>query len=218
LYAVQVFVTVLNESPRVDWRTARRDAARATILAAAWDLVRTEGLAALSLRELARRAGITTPTVYSYFDSKNAIYDAMFAQAWTDVLETKPKHGQLPDDPRAAMKQVAHFFFDWAVADPARYLLTSQRTIPGFEPSAEGYAPAVAVMEETFELFDKLGIPRNDVDLYTAFVGGLVAQQVANDPGGNRWKKQVDRAMDAFCDAVGVPPAQTARVKSRGKR
>jgi AcrR family transcriptional regulator len=38
-------------------------------------LVHPYGLAGLSLRDLARRAGITTPTVYAYFDSKNAIFD-----------------------------------------------------------------------------------------------------------------------------------------------
>ena len=39
-----------------------------------------QGLAGLSIRDLAKRAGITTPTVYAYFDSKHAIYDAMFGR------------------------------------------------------------------------------------------------------------------------------------------
>jgi AcrR family transcriptional regulator len=50
-------------------------------------LVGEEGLAGLSLPDLARRAGITTPTVYPYFDSKNAIYDAMFGKAATQFAE-----------------------------------------------------------------------------------------------------------------------------------
>jgi hypothetical protein len=132
-------------------------------------------------------------------------------------MERKPSPDTLPDDPRAALKEIAHFYFDWAVADPARYLLTSQRTIPGFEPSPEGYAPAVDVMNETIETFGQLGIPADAIDLYTAFVGGLVAQQVANDPGGTRWKKQVDRAMDAFADYVGLP-ASKGRTRPKGKK
>jgi len=35
----------------------------------------------MSLRKLAGRAGVTTPTVYAYFESKNAILDAMFGEA-----------------------------------------------------------------------------------------------------------------------------------------
>ena len=35
----------------------------------------------MSLRKLAGRAGVTTPTVYAYFESKNAILDAMFGVA-----------------------------------------------------------------------------------------------------------------------------------------
>ena len=77
------------KKPAVNWREARREQARAAVLTAAWELVRDEGLAALSLRELARRAGITTPTVYAYFESKNGILDAMFAQAAQQFVELK---------------------------------------------------------------------------------------------------------------------------------
>ena len=69
---------MVKSEVKVDWRASRRQSARDAIVEAAWALVREEGLAGLSLRDLARRAGITTPTVYSYFESKHAIYDAMF--------------------------------------------------------------------------------------------------------------------------------------------
>ena len=49
----------MSKSPAAaDWREAKRRLARASIVEAAWDAVRDEGLAALSLRELATRAGI----------------------------------------------------------------------------------------------------------------------------------------------------------------
>ena len=38
---------------RVDWREGRRQSARDAIVDAAWQLVRDEGLAALSMRDLA---------------------------------------------------------------------------------------------------------------------------------------------------------------------
>ena len=101
-----------------------------------------EGLAGLSLRDLARRAGITTPTVYAYFESKNAIYDAMFGQAATEFAErmAEPIDG---DDPRDVLAAYARRFVEFCTGYPARYQLLFQRTLPGFEPSPESYAPAI---------------------------------------------------------------------------
>ena len=44
--------------PMRDRRAERREATKAEILDAAWELVRAEGLAALSLRDLAARVGM----------------------------------------------------------------------------------------------------------------------------------------------------------------
>ncbi len=38
------------------------------------------------------------------------------------------------------------------------------------------------------------------VDLWTAIVTGLTDQQISNDPGGDRWTRLVDRAVDMFFD------------------
>ena len=78
---------MVNEASAGGWREDRRRSARDAIVDAAWQLVGEEGLAGLSLRDLARRAGITPPTVYAYFDSKNAIYDAMFGRAATQFVD-----------------------------------------------------------------------------------------------------------------------------------
>ena len=54
--------------------------------------------------------------------------------------------------------------------------------------------------------FVSIGLsPDEDVDLYTALLAGLIDQQWANDPGGTRWKRLVDRAMDMYADAVHLP-------------
>lgn len=79
----------------VTWREARRQNARADLLTAAWEMVHEGGLGALSLRKLAGRAGITTPTVYAYFESKNAILDAMFGDAAESFAQSNA--APLPD-------------------------------------------------------------------------------------------------------------------------
>lgn len=190
-----------------EWREARRRSARDAIVDAAWELVHDEGLAALSLRDLAKRAGITTPTIYAYLDSKNAIYDAMFGQAWTDYLTVaNDLEPRLSRAPRVALKQIAHSFFDFAVADLARHQLMNQRTISGFTPSPESYAPAVEVLDRARTKLAQLGVASNEAfDIYTALVGGLIDAQQANDPGGDRWARLLDQAVDMFADHAGLP-------------
>jgi AcrR family transcriptional regulator len=71
-----------------DPRAARREATRERILQAAWDLARRDGLAAITLRQVARQVGMRAPSLYTYFESKNAMYDAMYAQAAQDLAAT----------------------------------------------------------------------------------------------------------------------------------
>jgi AcrR family transcriptional regulator len=182
------------------WREARRESARAAVLAAAWELVREDGLASLSLRELARRAGITTPTVYAYFESKNAIFDAMFAEAARSFVELKA--GLPPtDDPRQDLLTEARAFVRFCVSDVPRYQLLFQRSVPGFTPSPESYELAVGALEVTRELLARNGVhdPRH-LDIWTAVTVGLVDQQVSNDPGGDRWSRLVDDVTQMFLD------------------
>jgi AcrR family transcriptional regulator len=179
-------------SEPVDWREGRRRAARDVIVRAAWTLVEEEGLAGLSLRDLARRAGITTPTVYSYFESKNAIYDAMFGQAATEFVErmAEPLDG---DGPHEILGAYARRFVEFCTSNPSRYQLLFQRTLPGFEPSPESFAPAVRALADAQELLASHGITEgSQVDLWTALITGLVDQQISNDPGGDRWTRLVD--------------------------
>jgi len=173
----------------VGWRETRREAARAKLLATAWEMVREDGLGALTLRQLAKRAGITTPTVYAYFDSKNAIFDAMFGEAAEVFAATR---ADLPDSGSAFDNLVADVgrWVEFCTSDVARYQLLFQRPIPGFEPSAESYEPAVRALDLTREYLALNGVkdPRH-VDLWTAVTTGLVDQQISNDPGGDRWTR-----------------------------
>jgi AcrR family transcriptional regulator len=196
------------ETPNRDRNAERREATRREILDHAWDLAREKGLAQLTLRDVAARVGMRAPSLYTHFASKNAIYDAMFADAWSEYLAlVESLDADLPAGPRAVLRLSAHTFFDFAVADLARHQLMNQRTIPGFEPTPEAYAPAVAVLDHLRDLLAGLGVTREeDVDLCVALSGGLADAQLANDPGGNRWGRLVDRTVDMLADNLGIPP------------
>jgi AcrR family transcriptional regulator len=213
---------MIKPDTTVDWRESRRQSARTAIVEAAWVLVHEEGLAALSLRELARRAGITTPTVYAYFESKNAIYDAMFGQAAAG-FEAHMAEPYETDDPPTVLQASARRFVEFCTADVARYQLLFQHTIPGFEPSPESYAPAVRALADTRERLALNGFtdPRH-LDIWTALMTGLVDQQISNDPGGDRWIRLIDDFVTMFlnhCHSQRPPRTrQPARSRTEGAR
>jgi AcrR family transcriptional regulator len=181
--------------PSADWRTRRRESARSDIVAAAWELAREHGIAGLSLRDLGRRVGLAAPSLYSYFDSKNALYDAMFADGWRSLLDLGPPPPAT--DLRAALRNAQRMYLEWALADPVRYQLLNQRTIPGFEPSPESYDLAKQAYALGFDSLEQHArLTQRDRDLVTAMVAGLINQQIANDPGGTRWVRLLDDVID----------------------
>ena len=194
-------------NPNRDRVAERREATRAEIAEAAWDVAREQGLAELTLREVAMKVGMRAPSLYSHFPSKHAIYDAMFRQAWeTYEAEIDGLEERLPRDPRGALKMIAASIVDFSLADLSRHQLMNQQTIPGFHPSDASYEPAVRVIERLRRNLERLGVTDQDaVDLFTAVTAGLVNQQWANDPGGNRWRRLLDRVVDMYATEVGVP-------------
>jgi AcrR family transcriptional regulator len=203
----------MSALPNRDRRAERREATRREILDAAWEIARRDGLGAITLREVAGRIGMRSPSLYSHFDSKHAIYDAMFAESWGElcaVLDAMPP----PAARREALLALAETFFDFAVADLARYQLMNQRTIPGFRPSGDAYAPSLAVYERMGATLRECGVrAQADLDLWTGMQAGFVDQQLANDPGGTRWRGQLPRLVDMYCDEVGVPGPPLRRTR-----
>ncbi len=200
------------DAAKPDWREARRRSARDAIVTAAWSLVEREGLAALSLRDLAQEAGISTPTVYAYFDSKNAIYDAMFGQA-AETFAAYMAQTQDTGDARADLVAALRGFAEFCTANAPRYQLLFQRTIPDFEPSAESYAHAVEALDTARSRLAAVGVtdPRH-LDLWTAMTIGLVDQQISNDPAGDRWLRLIEESVDMFL-AHCLPTTKRERAK-----
>ena len=209
-----VIVLTVTALPNRDRRAERREATRREILDTAWEIARRDGLAAVTLREVAERIGMRSPSLYSHFESKNAIYDAMFGEAWSELSAVFEALGPRRGNARRAQLEEAEAFFDFATADLARYQLMNQRTIPAFAPSAEAYQASVAVYERMRAVMRTRGVrSQADLDLWTATLGGFVDQQLANDPGGTRWRRQLPRLVDMYCDEVGVPGPRVRRTR-----
>ncbi len=178
----------------------RREAKVAGIVESAWSLARQHGVAGVSLHALARDVGMRQPSLYGYFDSKAALYDAMFADGNRQLLE-RLDDLRLPSDPRSALKKFIAEFVAFALSDPARYELLFERHLPGFEPSPESYGLAEEVLGRLYTLVRAAGVvEQGDVDCIIAMVAGLMQAQTSNDPGGNRWTRHLNRLVDLYVD------------------
>jgi AcrR family transcriptional regulator len=175
--------------PATDVRTRRREQTRGEILEAAWRLAERDGIAGLSLRDLADEVGMRAPSLYTYFDSKAAIYDEMFAAGYRQLDDLAVGLTVDPGDPVESVATYIAAFIDFCRASVPRYQLLFTRAVPEWEPSPEAYAVSIASYRRMTEQLAELGVddPR-DMDLLSALTSGMASQQLANDPQGQRWR------------------------------
>lgn len=96
---------------------------RDEIVAAAERILEREGdEAAITLRSVAREAGIAAPSIYAHFADRDAIIetvlDIAFERLRRRILDTT---GAGHDDPVASLLAGCHAYVDFALREPARY-------------------------------------------------------------------------------------------------
>ncbi len=178
----------------LDRRQRRRLETIEEVLDVAVEIMAEQGVAGLSVGELARRMGIRPPSLYVYFPSKNAIYDALFGRGARSLLSTMRDLASTREGGESLkelLSAAAEAFVRWSIANPAYSQLLFWRPVPGFMPSEEAYAPAIELVELSTEWFADLqgrGLLRRDVDAaavmrdWTILTSGVLSQQLSNAP------------------------------------
>jgi len=192
------FPTVLEDGPRARRRQATID----EVLRAARELARENGLTSISMRELGARVGLHASSLYQYFPSKDAIYDALFAQGHREF------HAWMADldrtgNPVVVFKRGCRRVNEFCLADEVRYQLLFQRIIPGFHPSEASMELAWISYRDLMASLANAGVTEQaDIDLWTSIQMGITSQQWANDPGGHQFDELIDSAVDMFLNHV----------------
>ncbi|MBP7701083.1 MAG: TetR/AcrR family transcriptional regulator [Phenylobacterium sp.] len=107
----------MNRSPKEQ----RQQERRARILEAARELFAAEGVAGLSVRAIAKRAGMPAMTLYGYFPSKTAIVRALWSEAFAPLFVELDAAEAAETEPAARLRKVAQAFVDYWVRFPDRY-------------------------------------------------------------------------------------------------
>lgn len=177
----------------LDRRSRRRQQTIDEILDASVALMETEGVAALSLSAVARQLGMQPPSLYQYFPSKMAIYDGLFRRGAEQVLDAhrEARASATTTDQLELSRIGVNAYARWSMQNQVLSQLLFWRTIPGFEPSSEAFAPALEAMQD-LRLQLQAAVDEGQLhpdatseeglDLFTSLTAGLLSQQLANEP------------------------------------
>jgi AcrR family transcriptional regulator len=181
-----------NRGP--DRRARRREQTRGEILDHALRIMADDGAAGLTMARLARAMGIRPPSLYKYYPSLLAVYDALFRRGQLANLQAlrDGMRGAAPglDAVAGAMEATGR----WAAANPVLAQLLFWRPVPGYHPSAEAFGPALLIIDLLRgALADAAARGQIHPDaatdagmeLLSIMHFGIISQHLANDPGSD---------------------------------
>jgi AcrR family transcriptional regulator len=86
-------------------------------------ILESEGPAALSLRAVAREAGVSPAAPYHHFKDKGELLDAVAKEGWRELGEAIGARRAAATDPRAALTEIGVAYVTFARQNPALYRL-----------------------------------------------------------------------------------------------
>lgn len=124
-----------------------KPANKAKILDAASALFLKGGVSALSVRAIAANAGVSTIGIYSHFDGKDGLLEALYIEGFD--LVSRALDVDDPSDPKGSVLAACGRYLDVAERAQAHYQLI-------FGEAGAQYTPSEAARQASIEAFKKL--------------------------------------------------------------
>ena len=199
---------------RVRARPGQGTQLREEILRAAEELLGEAGTEeALTLRAVARRAGVSTPSVYLHFADKDALLEAVCLRVWDELGYRMREAAQRGDDPFFALACCGHAYVRFAVEYPVQYrtLMMRPATSEGVQSAASA---CFAHLVDAVSACVKAGLLRGDpgrlaLGLWSA-VHGCVSLLIAQP--AFPWHEDVDVFVDDTIRMAGFGAALSSRI------
>lgn len=200
--------------PATDRRARRRQETIAEILDLAEAVMTEEGVNGLTLSEVARRLGVQPPSLYKYFPSLTAVYDALFERGMVAIVEVMRAAAADAPPGLPALSAALEANGRFMLARPALAQLMYWRPVPSFDASDEAMAASHAMVEmQRGMLHDaveagQLGAAAVDADqgirVVASLIAGVTTMAMANEPG-TPWGE--DRFTPVFPRLLALLPA-----------
>lgn len=169
------------------------------IRAAALDELRRTGAASLSLREVAKAAGISPSGMYRYVDGRDGLLELLISDGFESFGSAIEEAISAADDaPVAQIEAVAIAYRRWAIDNPELFGLILGTPVPGFRAGDDG---------PTVDSARRFGTPMIRV-VAAAYAAGRSAA------GGGPTGPPVD--LSGLDPAVGLAPAALLSAVVRG--
>jgi AcrR family transcriptional regulator len=179
-------------APAGDRRARRRRETIEEILDIAETVMLEEGVNGLSVAEVARRLGVQPPSLYKYFPSLMAVYDALFARGAAEHLSVMRAAVDGTAPGLAALTAALDAGGRWSLEHRALAQLLFWRPVPNFAASPDSMAPSVEMVElqrgmiHDAVLAGELGAEAevDDAALYVvaSLISGVLTGAMANEP------------------------------------
>jgi AcrR family transcriptional regulator len=182
------------------------DDVRRALQHAAHELLATEGPDALTVRQLATRAGVSTMNIYSRFGGKDGIVEDLYIAGF-HMLGAAMASAGTTDDPLADLHACGRAYRRFALEHPTYYAVMFDRAVPGYDPTPSALAEAAATLHQLAERLARCmtaGILRDEEPLAVAAsvwatCHGLVSLELRGiAPGGIDWSTTYGRTLDAL--------------------
>lgn len=107
------------------------------LLQATIAVIEERGVESVSVREAAKRAGVSPGAPFRHFRSKTALLTAVAEQAMERLTEAvRNELTRAGDaDPVAALRAIGHGYLSWAIANPTHFQIISSRSLIDFHGS-----------------------------------------------------------------------------------
>ncbi|WP_375248699.1 TetR/AcrR family transcriptional regulator [Sphingomonas sp.] len=99
-------------------------------------LIAEKGVEALSMRDLAKRAGVSPGAPFRHFRSKTALVTAVAEEAMARLTAAvRAEIAASPDDPIETLRAIGRGYLDWAIGNPTHFAVVSSRSLIDFTSS-----------------------------------------------------------------------------------
>lgn len=141
------------------------DQTRENILAAAHDLFVAKGFAAVSMREIAARSGVTKSLIHHHFGSKEALWELVKERAFAAYAEGQEAELRAADEPDAnLLKNAVARYFEFLAANPAVVRLFAWTHLDEDQSCGRLDAELVRLGAERIRQAQQAGLLRPDVN------------------------------------------------------
>ncbi len=184
---------------------------RSAIVDAARELIRSEGLDAVSLRRVGRAVGVTAPALYAHVEGKQDLLEAVAATQYAELVDRLSAIDA--NKPADRVRASCHVYVDLAVAEPElfRVMFLFPPAVDQIDPlglevdaATEAFTISAAISREAVDSGALIGDPTTiSLALWTASHGVATVLQMGLQMSEQQRADLTDTVIDGLLRGLG---------------